>query len=260
MSDNWPIIVGGCHRSGTTLFRRILNGHSAIFCPPEIKLHRDLFGQYLNDPHAHARLGASIKALGLPEDVWVDEFTKALIRCYEIAAAKAGKRRWADKNPENALNAAHWDRTLGGKLFFIMIIRHPFDTVASMCEAKMDKAVPDDLTGKAKHVATYIESGLKFIEQATGRSAIVRYEELVGNSEAALKPVLDLIGEEFEPAMTENIAAPAHGHGLEDPKIHKRQNITAESIGRWKNDFSPADKTVLNAALGSLVDKLGYEK
>lgn len=116
IGSDWSIVIGGSHRSGTTLLRRLLNGHPRIFCPPEIKFHKDLLGQFPNDPLANGRLGNSIRALGIPAETWLDEFGRALCRCYDIAVHNAGKKRWADKNPENAVNAAHWDRLLAGRM------------------------------------------------------------------------------------------------------------------------------------------------
>jgi len=37
-----PIFVVGCHRSGTTLFRLILDSHPAISCGPETRFLADL--------------------------------------------------------------------------------------------------------------------------------------------------------------------------------------------------------------------------
>jgi hypothetical protein len=68
MSRNtWPIIIGGCHRSGTSLIRRVLNAHSRINCGPEVKFFRDFYGDYSNDPLRHLRFTSSARAI-LPED------------------------------------------------------------------------------------------------------------------------------------------------------------------------------------------------
>src|SRR3954462_15908459 len=34
---SWPAFLVGCHRSGTTLLRRLLDSHPHIACPPESK-------------------------------------------------------------------------------------------------------------------------------------------------------------------------------------------------------------------------------
>ena len=234
-----PIIVGGSHRSGTTLVRRLLNGHPRIYCPAEIKFHKDLLRQFPDDPLSHGRLGASIAALGLPEDVWLDEFGRALIRCFELAAAREGKRRWADKNPENSINIWHWDRLLAQDFDFILVVRHPFDIVASMDEIQMNRAIPTILEERAAHVRTYIEAGLEYCEAYPSRASIVRYEALVSNPRGAVEEMLAHIGEEFDPAMLTDLGAERQGYGLEDPKSRGRGQISAESVRRWTRDFTP---------------------
>ena len=209
--NNRPIIIGGSHRSGTTLVRRLLNGHPRIYCPSEIKFHKDLLRQVPNDPLAHARLGSSMAALGLAEDIWLDEFGRALIRCFELAAERDGKKRWADKNPENAINIRHWDRLLRQELNFILVIRHPFDIVASMEETKMKLTLPAVLEERAAHVRNYIEFGLEYCEANPARSSIVRYEALVESPIRTLEELLAQIGEEYDPAMLANLGSDRHG-------------------------------------------------
>src|SRR5205814_9000660 len=159
--------------SGTTLVRRLLNGHPRIYCPPEIKFHKDLLRQFPNDPLAHGRLGASIAALGLPDDVWLDEFGRAFVRCFELAAARNGKERWADKNPENTINIWHWHRLLAQNFDFVLVLRHPFDIIASMDEMNMDLIIPTSLVARAEHVRNYIEPGIQYCEAHPSRSSIV---------------------------------------------------------------------------------------
>ena len=258
MISDWPIIIGGSHRSGTTLVRRLLNGHPRIYCPPEIKLHKDLLGQYPDDPLAHARLGSSIKALALPTEVYLDEFGRALCRCYEIAARNAGKPRWADKSPENAINVAHWDRLLDGKMIFVLVIRHPLDVIASMAEIKMDKTIARDTKGRAEHVAAYLAAGLAFAERHPDRSVLLRYEDLVAKPAEELRRLMERIGESYDDGMIANLGSGRHGHGLEDPKVHGRSEVSAEGVGRWRRDLSEEDLRIARPILASLAAQLGY--
>jgi protein-tyrosine sulfotransferase len=253
-----PIIIGGSHRSGTTLVRRLLNGHPRIYCPPEIKFHKDLLGQFPNDPIAHGRLGASMAAHGLPENVWLDEFGRAFIRCFELAAARNGKKRWADKNPENTINIRHWDRLLGRDFDFILVVRHPFDIIASIDEIKMNRSIPTNFEDRVEHVRTYIESGLNYCAENPLRSSIVRYERLVSDPRATLKEMLARIGEEFDAAMLANPGTDRHGRGLEDPKAPGRHQISQENVRRWARDFTPDQVERLHTELGALMGRLGY--
>jgi hypothetical protein len=198
-------------------------------------------------------------ALGLPEDVWLDEFGRAFIRCFELATARNGKKRWADKNPENAINILHWHRLLDQNFDFIMVARHPFDIIASMEEIKMNRALPTILEKRAAHVRTYIESGLEYCEANPSRSSIMRYEALVSDPRGTLEEVLARIGEEFDPAMLADLGADRHGRGLEDPKSHGRGQISGENVRRWARDFTPDQVVRLHSELGALVERLGYD-
>lgn len=259
MVSDWPIVIGGSHRSGTTLLRRLLNGHPRIFCPPEIKFHKDLLGQYPDDPLAHGRLGSSIRALGLPTELWLDEFGGALCRCYDVATLNAGKRRWADKSPENALNIAHWDRLLRGCFAFILVVRHPFDIVASMAEIRMDKNIPIDTLGRASHVRDYITAGLAFVDSQPHRSIIIRYEHLVSRSQDTLRELMHFLNEEYDDAMISRLHSDQHGEGLEDPKVRHHNGISNESIGRWRKDLSTEHLSIIKPILAEISQRLTYE-
>jgi hypothetical protein len=215
--------------------------------------------QFPNDPLAHGRLGASIAVLGLPEDIWLDEFGRAFIRCLELAAAQHGKKRWADKNPENAINIWHWHRLLGENLDFILVVRHPFDIVASMIEIRMDRVIPTLVEQQAEHVRTYVEAGLEYCEKHPARSSIVRYEALVSDPRSTLEELLARIGETFDPAMLVSLGASRHGHGLEDPKSRDRCQISGENVRRWVKEFSVDQVERLHWQLGALMARLGYD-
>ena len=260
MHKNTPIIIGGSHRSGTTVVRRMLNSHPRIFCPAEIKFHKTLLRQFPKDPLEFARLGASMKALNLPEEVWLDEFGKALIRCYELAAAQEGKQRWADKNPENALNIWHWDRLLASDFHFILVVRHPLDIIASMNEVGMKRVLPPENEGKADHVRSYIETGLDYCESHPAQSMIIRYESLVTQPETTLRDMLGWLDENFTPQMLTGLGHASHRKGLEDPKVHGRDTVSAENVGRWKRDFSADEANRLFDLLEDLMLRLGYER
>src|SRR6266700_7471909 len=97
--SSWPIVVGGCHRSGTSLVRRLLDSHSRIHCGPEVKFFRDFYGDYFDDPLDHLRFTRSARSL-LGEDELLEVVGRAFVLLHERAAHRAGKQRWADKVPE----------------------------------------------------------------------------------------------------------------------------------------------------------------
>ena len=143
MSDrkSLPILVGGCHRSGTTLLRHILDAHSGIYCGPEIKFLRDFYEDYFEDPLRHLRYAETARA-ALPEEELLNILGRSFIAVHERAARAAGKRRWADKNPENVVYLKSWQKLLGDAWLFVHVVRNPFDTMASILEHPFPLTIP----------------------------------------------------------------------------------------------------------------------
>lgn len=231
MTD-WPIIVGGCHRSGTSLVRRLLDAHSGIYCGPEVKFFRDFFNDYLTaDPMRHVRFLASARAM-VPEEELLDVLGAAFVELHTRAAAHAGKRRWADKNPENVLYTEHWDRVLGGRWLLVHVVRNPLDTIASIKESNWSKSIPTDLDERIAFYNRYTLAGFDFERAQPRRYYRVVYEELVTNPSAVLPALMTWLGEAVEAAQFAFNDQP-HQSGLEDPKVRSTMEIHTDSVGRW---------------------------
>jgi protein-tyrosine sulfotransferase len=229
--NTWPIIVGGCHRSGTSLFRRLLNAHSGIHCGPEIKFFRDFYGDYPSDPLSQMRFMATARTI-VPEDELLEVMGEAFVTLHERAAARSGKRRWADKAPENVLYLAEWQRLLGDRWFFVHVVRHPLDTLASIKEARFPLTIPADLEGRIAFYRRYIVAGLEFGARHPSRYCLVQYEQLATSPESTLRRVMQQLDEAFEPGQLVFNDFPQE-RGLEDPKVSWTAGVHAGSISRW---------------------------
>jgi hypothetical protein len=227
-----PIIIGGCHRSGTSLIRRILNAHSQIYCGPEVKFFRDFYSDYPRDPLKHLRFIHSARYL-LPEDDLFDVLGRAFVVLHQRAATRAGKSRWADKNPENVLFLSDWHRLLGNDWYFVHVVRNPFDTIASMKEARFPFTIPSDFDARIAFYRRYTEAGLDFGAAHPERYFRVIYEHLVRQPETVISQLMKYLDDRFE---SQQIAfhEEAHQKGLEDPKIADTNSIHSESVGRWR--------------------------
>lgn len=246
-----PIIVGGFYRSGTTLLRRLLDAHSRIHCAPEVKFFKDLSGDYRDDPLAHVRLFATLPSLGLaPEEVEAI-FGRAFVQAHELAARKAGKARWADKNPENVLYLDAWRRLLPGGFSFIHVVRHPLDALASLLEIGFAKAVPAAFEDKARMLRDFVAAGVCFESSCPGASYRIRYEDLVGDPGACLASLFAWLGEDYEPAVLEEFDRPARGRGIEDPKVVGSVSVHGRSVGRWRTDLTAEQVGVARDILGT---------
>ncbi|OGW38361.1 MAG: hypothetical protein A2Y97_14380 [Nitrospirae bacterium RBG_13_39_12] len=235
----YPIIIGGFYRSGTSLLRRLLDAHSNIHCNPEIKFFKDFYGDYLHDDLSHVRFFSTLKSLGLNQTDVLNIFGKAFIACHQMAAKHSGKKRWADKNPENVLYMQQWHSLLEGKLFFIHMVRHPLDALASLIEIGFKRAVPSDFKEKVKMYRTFLHHGLDYTEKNPHITILIRYEDLVSNPQEVLTALLKMLGETYEPSMLLDFNSPQRQRGIEDPKIIHTSGIHLQSINRWQKELSP---------------------
>jgi hypothetical protein len=232
MSRNtWPIIVGGCYRSGTSLVRRILNAHSRIHCGPEVKFFRDFYNDYFNDPLRHLRFMTTARSI-LPEHELLEVFGKAFIDCHERAAARVGKSRWADKNPENLVYLEEWQRLLGDQWVFVHVVRNPLDTLASIKEMQFPLTIPAALEERIALYSRYNQNGLSFGEIHPDRYYCLFYEQLIDSPKPTLDSLLRWLGETLEPGQLAFNTFPQE-NGLEDPKITRTASIHSLSIRRW---------------------------
>lgn len=247
---NVPIIIGGFYRSGTSLLRRLLDSHSRIHCPPEVKFFKDFYGDYLKDELRHTRFFTTLAGLGLTEEERLQLFGATFVKSHELAAARAGKARWADKNPENVLYLEQWRRLLPGGFIFIHMVRDPLDALASLEEVGFRKAVPAGLVDKARLLKTFVEAGARYAGQYSDHSINLSYEELVREPEQTLSKLFDFLGEAFEPDILERFMLPERGRGIEDPKVGKTTRVHQLSIGRGSRDFSRKEIADIYSVLG----------
>lgn len=238
----------------------MLDAHPAIHCGPEVKFFRDFYGDYRDDPLAHVRFFSTLSSLGLDDEERLELFGRAFVESHERAARKRGKRRWADKNPENVLYLERWMRLLAGKLCFVHVVRHPLDVLASLVEAKFDKTIPMEFERKVEVVREFLERGLGFSDHHPELSFTLRYEDLVTETDALMRRLLDWLGESFDARMLTDYRSPERQSGIEDPKTATRERISAENVGRWRRDLSADDARYASSQLASLLDLLGYER
>jgi hypothetical protein len=248
-----PIIVGGCYRSGTTLVRRLLNAHPRIFCGPEVKFFRDFYGHYADDRYAHLRFFSTARFLA-DEDERLDLFGHAYVRMLERAAARAGKARWADKNPDHVLYLSAWQRLLGDGWRLVHVVRDPLQTVASLKEANFALSVPATLDGWIETYVRFTSAGLDWGVGHPERYRCVHYDHLVTEPARTLADLMRSLGEQDVPEQLALDRSPL-GDGLADPKSRHTAAVHRDSLGRWTRVLDARETAIIRARTAAVWDR-----
>jgi hypothetical protein len=204
-----PLFIVGSPRSGTTLFSRILDGHSRIAVYHETHyypifrpdLHR--YGDLRQLPNL-TRLIDDVREVtrvqGFIAPPAREEFLEALCeRSFEavldallwLYAQKQGKIRCGDKTPGHHAYLGEIREKFAGSPV-IYILRDPRDVVASM-----QKAFGTSLDGS---IRTWNQAFYDY-RRCFAHVHLLRYEDIVADAEKTAESACAYIGEAFEPQM-----------------------------------------------------------
>jgi hypothetical protein len=250
--SEWPIIVGGCPRTGTSLVRRMLDAHPNIHCGPELYFFPDLEGlsPVLDrpdavDPFGHLRFGATARAVASDAEL-VQLFGRAFVELHQRLAARAGKPRWADKLPHNLLYLEQWQQLLGDEWLLVHVVRNPLDVVASRKEMLATQwgrrpatpelaayRVPANwLDATIEQYRRYHDLAAAFARSNPNRARLLVYEQLVETPEEMLTDLMAWLGEAFDERQL-RFNEVRHERGLEDRKVATTSEPHRASVGRW---------------------------
>jgi protein-tyrosine sulfotransferase len=254
-----PIFVVGCHRSGTSLLRRILDSHPRIACPPESKFLLPLT-DLLRD-------GASMRGLssmGYERDDVVRAVAAFASRFFEGYAAASGKARWADKTPNYVERLPELWELFGPRARFVIIVRNGLDVVFSLVDGGREypaihgyvaEAAGDVRIGAARFWRDQNRRIDAFRLEHADACHLVRYEELTSDPERVLRPMFGFLDEPWEPAVMDYQRFPHHT-GFEDPDVRKRRRIEPNS-GRFLA-WPPEVRRRVTEACEPMLSLLGY--
>lgn len=256
------IFIGGCPRSGTTLFKSVLDRHPRIGCGPETSLfgvpfHTRMLGVSWEIPRAELdELAAKSSHLV----AFASEFFKRYL------LAPDGKQRWADKTPNNVRvlpKLLTWYPN--GK--FIHVIRDGRDVACSLRTHRKERIRGGQIVPKttnnpiSKCAQTWLDDvsrGLAFKEHP--RCLEVRYERFLDDPEKELRRVCAFLGEDFDPCMLDTRivtrSAKLIGSKLNNPNADRP--IERGALDRWKKDLPLLERSVVENIAGQMLSMLGY--
>src|SRR6266513_2346410 len=179
-TSNRPIFIVGCQRSGTTLLRLMLDSHPNISCGPETRFLQD-FAKLTSESWDRLSL------YGFPKSYWLEaEYAKS-----------RGKTRWADKPPRYALSLGYINELFPTSQI-VHVIRDGRDVVAS----HRDRWGYWSAVKAVAKWARYIRSARRVGDRLPGdRYTEVRYEDLVLDTGATMRSLLQYLGEPWDDAV-----------------------------------------------------------
>ncbi len=250
-----PIFLGGQRRSGTSLFRVLLNRHPNIACGPETKV--------LQDPRLpawHEMLAGQweerIQRYGFERQV-LDRCVAALIaELFATYASRERKRRWAEKSPGNISQIDYLFRLFPAAQF-IHVIRDPRDTFCSIREhTRGDKPEWSKFhpSRAARDWRAAVLAG-KTWRAHRDRYLEIQYEDLVRDPELCLRQVMEFLNEPWDPSLLDIAADNAEARG--DQQV-RRGPITVRSVGRWRSELSGKEVKKIERIAGDLMSDFGY--
>ena len=261
VSRQWPIIIGGCPRSGTTLTRVILDTHPNLACGPESSL---LAGCFLREELMER---FEIPAAELDQlSIAATDHAHLTELFFTRYADRRGKARWAEKTPANVRHLAYVFRHFPNAKF-VHVVRDGRDVVCSLRTYPKYRLVDGTL------VATQIQRSPQACIQRWLRDTAagmawrghpnyleLKYEDLVDHTGQTLRRLCAFIGEMWRPELLEY-----YQHQSQRPDPHNfsgcanvLQPISSQAVGRWRTELTgPELQSVHQLAAGRLAE-LGY--
>jgi len=158
---------------------------------------------------------------------------------YEYAAAAGGSARWGDETPSYLKRERRIQRALS-EARFIHVIRDGRDTLAAKPgEIDVGSALA---TGQRWHKKV---RSARLQEHLMDHYLEVRYEDLVAEPEATLRPVCEFLQLAFDPAMV-------------DPPERSAVEAGLAPVGIWRERLGPDQLAAFEEVGAEMLAELGY--
>jgi hypothetical protein len=249
-----PIFIVGCHRSGTTLLRLILDSHPNISCGPETRFLRDL-------KHLTRDSWSQLSLYGFPREYWHAKVATMFGSFQQDYANRRGKRRWADKTPLYAMSLDYIIE-LFPHAQVIHVIRDGRDVVASHRSTFGYWSAVKSTAKWHRYVNTVRAVGSQLPRDQYFE---LRYEELIGDTEGTLRTLLAFLVEPWDDALLQHDKKPHDvASRYSDFTKHRRAStkdsgaIYRSRVGAGKKEIDPFLKLLFWAQNAKTMRELGY--
>jgi hypothetical protein len=275
--EEQPFFIVGSGRSGTTLLRMILASHSRLAIPPETYFLDPLLKRFsptrplmpdevmraiaivtgsIRWPDMDIAAAAySTEAAALPNPTLRD-LVEIIYRTY---LKREGKARWGDKTPAYIRIVPQLAQLYPGARF-IHLMRDGRDVAKSFQSVGWYGPLLNRNMGEWLEAAQldvrWRDAGL------AERLLLVRYEDLVRDTERTVQGLCEFLGERFEPPMLAWEDKVDRLVPQREMAIHTklRRRPDPGDVERWRREMSVSEQLVAEAFMGVDLARAGYER
>lgn len=227
--DCVPTFLIGTFRSGTTLFRYLLDSHTDITSPPETK-----FLVHFAEMYGNAITRNALGDMGYDEEFLRCQILRFANSIYGTYQQSYNARLLVDKTPEYTRCLDFIDWLYKGRCRYVVIYRNGLDVTQSMLSVNIDPLEGNKTTETAfeywKHDT---EALLAWEESLPDRCHRVLYDNLCDDTEKELAGVMDFLGYPFQTGQMQWYDK-NHAVGAEDIKARRQRKIN-KSTGNYQD-------------------------
>ena len=193
---------------GTTLLRRLVNSHPALCCPSETNL-LIAASRFIREDMVAGGVGVGVltglKFSGFSEEETLGRIRDLVFGILREIADGEGCELWAEKTAFNAFYVDEIERICGDRCKYILVVRHPLDSVCSQKELadKMElylpevyefvRGSPSVYEGLARAWDAVNRRLLEFRSEHPDLCVTVKYEDLAADPESCLERIFEFI-------------------------------------------------------------------
>lgn len=270
------VFLLGTARSGTTLLRTMLDGHSDLYSPPELHLLpfdglRQRIEYMLDKGYTWPLFGfrqAYRTAKGevddgrVEEEIPIEETGADLATAYEALVEWGEGRILVDKSPLYLDHRGILDRAeaLFDQPRYIYLTRHPLSVMESLVRMRFHGVLYVDMNPwhfAEQYWVQTNENALAFLETIpSDRKTHVRYEDLVSAIEETQRRICLMLGIDYQASLANPYEREGGVKGMGDPNLKKRSAVDSSLADAWRHKPRPKE---LHTRTVDLAKKLEYD-
>jgi hypothetical protein len=210
-----------------------------------------------------------LKRLQIDPTQVLERLRSLFLEIHIAQAAAHGKTHWAEKSASDVFYLDQIEQLMGNHAQFVVVLRHGLDVAASLVE------LSERVGGYYRELHRYVSQCqypieafvrmwaertdllLDFAERRRSQVCLVRYEDLVTDTDRVMNTIFRFIGISEQTGIAERVLRNKETTGLGDWKAFQNSEVRTDSVGRWKR-LSPAVLPKLARIANPVLQRAGY--